>query len=162
MCVLRLHLKPSGQGGVRRDKTISTATSCARLCVKNTGQKPAAPPCSRGKETSICAVLSSQRLRHSLSVPSQPDSRRLPAPAARLLRHRTSMSDDRKRPTPQSSPRQNFSFDFLFRLNACAASVACNHGFQLEQHACVLAHQSRLPALLESLALPGRSQPSRV
>lgn len=162
MCVLRLHLKPSGLGGVRRDKTISTATSCARLCVKNIGQKPAAPPCSRGKETSICAVLSSQRLRHSLSVSSRPDFRRLPARAASLLRLRTSMSDGRARPAPQSSPLQNFLFDFLFRLNARAASVACNHGFQLEQHARVLAHQSRPPALLDSLVLPGRSQPSRV
>ena len=95
MCVLRLQMKPSEWGGVRSGNTISTATSCARLCVKNTGRKPAAPPCSRGKDISICAVLSSQSLCHSWPVSLQINFWRLPVRLARSLRHPTSIADGR-------------------------------------------------------------------
>lgn len=95
-------------GWCAKGKTISTATSCARLCVKNTGQKPAAPPCSRGKDISICAVLSSQSRCHSLSVALQIDFWRLPVPAGRLLCRQASMAGGRARAAFRLPESQNF------------------------------------------------------
>ena len=149
-------------GWCAKGKTISTATSCARLCVKNTGQKPAAPPCSRGKDISICAVLSSQSRCHSLSVALQIDFWRLPVPAGRLLCRQASMAGGRARAAFRLPQSQNFFVDFLFRLDARIAPVACKSSFQPEWRARVPALQSDLPVVREAAVLPGRNQPSRV
>ena len=162
MCVLRLQMKPSEWGGVLSGSTVSTATSCARLCVKNTGRKPAAPPCSRGKDISICAVLSSQSLCHSWSVALQIHFWRLPVRAARSLRRTTSIADGRARAAQLLLESQDIPVDLLFRLDAQAVSVACKNGFQPEAQSRVPAGSSDLSAVLQALILSGRNPPSRV